>query len=268
MHGNIGSVSCQQAVANAMDQTARDLGDLKFVLNVGDSFYPRGVSSKTDPQWDLKWRRVYSSNVRAVPWYSVYGNHDYMDDPCVCSANLSDCAQVSSQQADLDYFYMPNTSWHRAHSDLHLEVVALDTNYMWKENTCRYTTCPSACEANLKARMDAAVSLFHERVLSSTAKNLVVFSHYPTDYFIGVPGFLERLRNSSQHIEFFGGHRHNVDQSSTVSIAPNNNWLTGGGGGWSWETYSNQQGFIVGEIDAAGQISTYPVFINISICQS
>ena len=32
----------------------RELGDVEFVINVGDRFYPGGVSSKSDPQWDTQ----------------------------------------------------------------------------------------------------------------------------------------------------------------------------------------------------------------------
>lgn len=40
--------------------------DVNFVINVADSFYPDGVSSKDDPQWDVKWRQVYSDEVRSA----------------------------------------------------------------------------------------------------------------------------------------------------------------------------------------------------------
>eukprot|EP00928_Gymnodinium_smaydae_P065082 TRINITY_DN4827_c0_g1_i3.p5 TRINITY_DN4827_c0_g1~~TRINITY_DN4827_c0_g1_i3.p5 ORF type:complete len:112 (+),score=29.54 TRINITY_DN4827_c0_g1_i3:47-382(+) len=49
-HGNVRSRACQQAVADAMAAKQRDLGDVRFVLNVGDSFYPNGVANKSDPQ--------------------------------------------------------------------------------------------------------------------------------------------------------------------------------------------------------------------------
>jgi len=42
--------------------------DVNFVVNVGDSFYPDGVSSKDDLQWDLKWRQVYSTKVTQLQW--------------------------------------------------------------------------------------------------------------------------------------------------------------------------------------------------------
>jgi len=269
IHGAITSRTCQQAIADAMGQKARELGDVKFVINVGDSFYPGGVVSRSDPQWNSKWRDVYPQEVRAVPWYSVYGNHDYPMDPCACSERVEDCAQINDNISNLDYFYMPNTSWFREHPELGLEVVALDMNYYtWVNHTCGYTECPGQCRQNLKVRMDAAFELFYERARESEARNLVVFSHYPTDYFWGFPDFLAELSNAtSHHVEYFGGHRHNVDQRSTTPTAPNSNWLVGGGGGWGCEpSYGNEQGFLVGEIGADDVLRTYPVLVNYSLC--
>lgn len=267
-HGHITSRTCQQAVADAMAEKVRELGDVKFVVNVGDSFYPDGVTNRSDPQWSSKWRDVYPAEVRAVPWYSVYGNHDYHADPCVCSERLEDCAQINDNISNLDYFYMPNTSWFREHPELNAEVIALDMNYYtWVNYTCGNTPCPSQCRHNLKVRMDAAFDLFYERARRSEARNLVVFSHYPTDYFWGFPDFLAELSNSSRHhVEYFGGHRHNVDQRSCTSTAPNSNWLVGGGGGWGCEPhYGQEQGFVVGEIGTGG-LRTYPVLVNYSLC--
>lgn len=99
---------------------------------------------------------------------------------------------------------------------------------------------------------------------------MVVFSHYPTDYLHAGgrgPELLAGLRDASKHhIEYFGGHRHGVDQTSTASIAPNNNWLVGGGGGWG--TDAPQQGFIVVEVDQDYVVHTYPVLLDPAVCAS
>jgi len=268
VHGQLQSRQCQQAIADAMDEKMRELGDVKFVVNVGDSFYPGGAVNKTDSNWDSKWRDVYTSRSRSVPWYSVYGNHDYLVDPCSCSLNTEDCAQINDDITNLDYFYMPDSSYIVDHPELGLEVVALDMNYYtWVNHTCQYTSCEETCHEVLKARHDAAYELFYQRHGSSSRENLLVFSHYPTDYFWGAPDFLDALRDDSRHhIEYFGGHRHNVDQRSTTSIAPNNNWLVGGGGGWGCEGYGTEQGFVVGEIASNFTITTYSVLVNYSLC--
>eukprot|EP00930_Biecheleria_cincta_P088455 TRINITY_DN7769_c0_g1_i3.p1 TRINITY_DN7769_c0_g1~~TRINITY_DN7769_c0_g1_i3.p1 ORF type:complete len:396 (+),score=65.91 TRINITY_DN7769_c0_g1_i3:22-1209(+) len=293
VHGNLQSRSCQQAIADSMDSTMKQLGDVQFVINVGDSFYPNGVISRSDKQWDTKWRNVYSPTLRSIPWYSVYGNHDYISDPCICSEDVKACAQFNDDEKNTDLFYMPNVSWYKEHTNLDTEVIALDVNFLWANHTCHYTACPQACEANLKNRMDAAFKLFYERVAASNASNWVVFSHYPTDYFpraqtnTSMPvdenwppswfklevsreelpdrfhSFLTELSNASRSgIVYFGGHRHNVDQSSTASTAPQTNWLVGGGGGWGTEAYGDQQGFVVGEISDSGQITTRAVTVN------
>jgi hypothetical protein len=53
------SNQCQKSIAALMAETAADQGDVKFVLNVGDSFYPAGVYSKTDPKWQVNSDRGY-----------------------------------------------------------------------------------------------------------------------------------------------------------------------------------------------------------------
>jgi hypothetical protein len=257
----------------------RELGDVKFIINVGDSFYPGGVESRTDPQWDTKWRSVYAEELRAVPWYSVYGNHDYHKDPCACGA-ASDCAQVNADIDDKRFFYMPGPNWFKDHPELETEVVALDLNlYMdaWNHKQpfdpldCQYTPCQAACKTTLRERTQEALELFDKRINASRAKNLIVFSHYPTDYLWGAGDMLEKLRSTAtadgdghRHVEFYGGHRHNVDQHSTTSIAPNNNWVVGGGGGWSCD--GGSQGFVVGEISKDYAIKTYSVLVPYKAC--
>merc|ERR1719382_1004431 len=99
----------------------------------------------------------------------------------------------------------------------------------------------------------------------SSARNLLVFSHYPTDYFDSEPDFIAALSNNSKHkIMYFGGHRHNIDQTSTVSTAPNVNWLVGGGGGWSCD--GGAQGFLVGEVQEDFDVILYPVLVDFTEC--
>merc|ERR1711972_623207 len=112
-----------------------------------------------------------------------------------------------------------------------------------------YTACEAKCRGNLRWCAKEGLDLFYKRMDESKAKNLLVFSHYPTDYLWNETDFLGALSDASKHhIEYFGGHRHSVDQQSTTSIHPNNNWLVGGGGGWGCD--SKEQGFLVAEVHA------------------
>jgi len=275
VHGNVNSNTCQRAIAEAMAQRMALLGDVKFVLNLGDSFYPGGVISKTDPQWETKWRQIYSKELRSVPWYSVYGNHDYWFDLCTCGGPLEQCALVNGNSSNMDFFYMPNYTWSLERPDLGLEVIALDLNRFseaFNRNRqpepvdCMRTRCNSECRSTLNMRTDESLKLFFERKAASTQPNLLVFSHYPTDYLLSVPHFLEALKDGSKHIEYFGGHRHNVDQTTTIPISPNNNWVVGGGGGFGCD--GANQGFVVGEVDKDSKITTYPVLVSREVCCS
>jgi len=270
------STTCVSLIAQTMHETFMKLGDVKFIINVGDSFYPGGVTSKNDKEWDLKWRNIFSKELRSVPWYSVYGNHDYQHDPCACGNRPEDCAQINNNSDNLDFFYMPDLNWHKEHEDLDVEVVGLDMGMFedgwnsWKIRThqapaaCHATGCYRTCVKNLRWRSEDGIKLLRDRVDSSTAKNMLVFSHYPTDYFRARPEILRLLRDDSRHIEYFGGHRHSTDNTSTVSIHPNSNWLVGGGGGWSCDTAD--QGFVVGEISHDAEIQTYRVLVDEKVC--
>jgi len=278
VHGNdILSTKCQKLIGDAMLDKSRELGDVKFIVNVGDSFYPRGVFGKDDPQWEEKWRKIYDPELRSVPWYSVYGNHDYLQDPCACSNGPEGCAQVNKDINNLDYFYMPDVNWFIEHPELDLEVVGMDLNeyeFGWNRQAppeiqcpldCAYTKCQTTCEWNMKYRARDAFNLFHNRSAKSAAKNMVVFSHYPTDYFWNHSHFLDGLSDRSRHhIAYFSGHRHSTDDTSTISTAPNTNWVVGGGGGWNCD--STKQGFVVGEIGADGELSTYSVIVDPATC--
>jgi len=70
----------QKQVAKKMDDyiTARKAknpnSELLFVLAGGDNFYWAGASSG---RFSETWYDVYSQALTSVPWFSVFGNHDY-----------------------------------------------------------------------------------------------------------------------------------------------------------------------------------------------
>lgn len=279
VHGNVKS-GCQKAIARAMRDTQESLGDVKFVINLGDSFYPTGVGFPgKDSQWNSKWLDVYEKQLTDLPWFSVYGNHDYQGgDSCSCSYDNKGCAQVN---ANVSGFTMPDLSYYdtRYLKDMGIEIVALDLNaadYLDNTDLCQYSGCRDTCEAVLEKRKEDALSMLAVRSSESPANSLLVFSHYPTDYLTraGYNDAMDQLSDNSNHnVYYFGGHRHNVDQSSKQSsISPNTNWLVGGGGGWGCDGWSsddgttNKQGFVVGEINEDSTVTTYSVLVNADEC--
>jgi hypothetical protein len=69
---------CQRDVALEMSRAAQQTS-AAFVVNTGDSFYPMGLDASADPQVRSSWRDMYLSQpgLRALPWLSVLGNHEY-----------------------------------------------------------------------------------------------------------------------------------------------------------------------------------------------
>lgn len=48
-----------------------------FIISTGDNFYPDGVISTTDPQWNKSFEDIYTDYSLNIPWYTAFGNHDY-----------------------------------------------------------------------------------------------------------------------------------------------------------------------------------------------
>jgi acid phosphatase len=70
----------QTAVAAQMAKTAQAL-HTRFVISTGDNFYPSGVASVDDPQWQRSFEQVYKATALQTDWYVVLGNHDYRGNP-------------------------------------------------------------------------------------------------------------------------------------------------------------------------------------------
>ncbi|CAD5118417.1 DgyrCDS7127 [Dimorphilus gyrociliatus] len=64
-------------VAEAMAKYASE-NPVDFIVTSGDNFYPDGVNSEDDFQFDYKWRDVYNQqSIKDLTWYITVGNHDY-----------------------------------------------------------------------------------------------------------------------------------------------------------------------------------------------
>ena len=67
----------QRNVAQAMAAEAF-IHPIDFMISVGDNFYPKGVKSVKDPQWERSFENVYVDTNLKRDWYTAFGNHDYM----------------------------------------------------------------------------------------------------------------------------------------------------------------------------------------------
>lgn len=71
--GDTGMANARQIkIAQASATTCGDLGCDVAVL-LGDNFYQRGVEDVKDPQFNVKFEKMYPHN---IPFYAILGNHD------------------------------------------------------------------------------------------------------------------------------------------------------------------------------------------------
>lgn len=109
----------QIAVAAAMAAAADEVGS-RFVLSVGDNFYPAGVQSVSDSHWKESFEDVYAAASLQTPWYVALGNHDYRGKPKAQIAYTAKSArwnmphryfrvQSAALPADVDVFVLDTT---------------------------------------------------------------------------------------------------------------------------------------------------------------
>lgn len=69
-------------LAKTMSEFAQRVNQPSFILGLGDNFYPSGVHSVNDAQFEAVWRDVFLKYEQLrVPWRMVLGNHDYIANP-------------------------------------------------------------------------------------------------------------------------------------------------------------------------------------------
>ncbi len=111
----------QGAVGLALGQVCAQRG-CDFVVLLGDNFYPTGVSSVTDAQWQTAFVQPYTT-VNA-PFYAVLGNHDYGGNGAGYELNKADI-QVAYSRTNPKW-RMPAVHYRFTQGDA--EFFALDTN--------------------------------------------------------------------------------------------------------------------------------------------
>ncbi len=66
----------QKELAETMELAATEV-EPEFIISTGDNFYPNGVSSVDDTQWNSSFESVYSGHHLHCDWHVILGNHDY-----------------------------------------------------------------------------------------------------------------------------------------------------------------------------------------------
>lgn len=202
----------QKDVANEMGNEATKTNS-SFVLSMGDNFYPDGVMSTMDPQWNKSFEDIYTSYSLNMPWYTCFGNHDYRGS---IQAQL-DYSKVSRRWRTNERYYsfersIPNSK------DKAL-FVFIDTNPF-------DATLSRKSHGDLEKQDTAAQIVWLDKTLSTTtAKWKIVIGHHPL-YTTGVRrGKMLDVRKSFLPIferykvnVYFAGHEHDLQHQKPVGF--------------------------------------------------
>jgi tartrate-resistant acid phosphatase type 5 len=126
-----------------------------FVALLGDNFYPSGVSSADDAQWQTAFEKPYAS-VKA-PFYAVLGNHDYGGDGIGW--------ELPKAQAELDY------------AKLHSNFVLPDFHYRFQKGEVDFFVADT--NRSMFSVDDDMRQHFATWLPESTATWKIVLAHHP-----------------------------------------------------------------------------------------
>ena len=239
----------------AQNQVGRSIGAFcgahvcDFVVLLGDNFYPTGVSSVTDPQWETSFVKPYESV--NVPFYAVLGNHDYGGNG----------AGTELPKGDVQVAYSAvNPKWRMpAH------------HYKWQQGEVDFfvgDTNRSMFSVDSQVRAD-----FDAWLPASTATWKIVFAHHPLKSngphgnagsydglsFVpiasgaGVKDFIEQ-RVCGRADFYIAGHDHNIqwleDTCSSPGSTLNTGLIVSGGGASTTRLRGTQKAYY--QTDAPG----------------
>lgn len=160
----------QKEVATQMGKAAMTI-ESEFTISVGDNFYPNGVRSVTDPQWNSSFESIYTNHSLYEDWIIALGNHDYR-------GNI---------QAQIDYtnisrrWFMPATYYSKVIEIDHnqkLLLVVMDTNPFIKS----YYERDGEMLENLNKQDTLAQKKWLEKTLATQDPNIkwkIVVGHHP-----------------------------------------------------------------------------------------
>jgi tartrate-resistant acid phosphatase type 5 len=217
----------QRDVAQRMAHTADSLA-ARFVISTGDNFYNDGVTSLTDRHWQDSFERVYDAASLQVPWYVIFGNHDYRG---------STTAQL--QYAKRSKRWRIPSRWYSIRERLRgggtLEVFFIDTNHAFEH----YRKDKRFKELRAEAWTEQLAWLDRE-LGRSRADWRVVVGHHPVRSY-GSHGAAAEIAKPLQPILerhrvalYMNGHEHDLQHIVTNGV----HYVTSGAGSLTRRTRS------------------------------
>ena len=163
----------QKRVARGLEEQC--LSGIDGVLLLGDNFYPNGVLSIDDVQWQEKFEDIYSGPcLRQTPFFVTLGNHDYKGSPLA----VIDYGKKSKRWVSPGRFYRIQFS------DL-LELIDFDStiaDWCFEEKDCSLTFLKKSLERPRTAAWRLVAG--HHPLRSSSTKGFTYDGNDPRAFFL------------------------------------------------------------------------------------
>lgn len=194
----------QKSVAYQMRDEAMKKS-VDFVFSMGDNFYPSGVNSTDDAGWRESFENVYGFKSLNVPWYTVFGNHDYGGS---IQAQL-EYGKINKRWATKERYYSFEKSI--PHSTQKVLFVFIDTNPF--DHTLSRSSHTDLAKQDTLAQM----KWLQQLLASSTAHWKIMIGHHPLFTTGARKEQSPDIRNSFlplitkyQVNAYFSGHEHDL----------------------------------------------------------
>lgn len=194
----------QDRIADLLSRLPRPDG----VLALGDNFYEMGVSSVDDPLWEAVFMNMY--NRIGIPWYPVFGNHDYHLNP---QAQI-DFSKKFPGWCFSNRFYDHCFYWGPSF-DESVHLIALDTVTLARE-TSRKNMAPY--HVTLPSIEDDQLQWLESTLQKSRSRYKIVIGHYPVFSAGRIHGDTPELKEKlvplfeRYHVDaYLSGHDHCLD---------------------------------------------------------
>lgn len=173
------------------------IGKNDIITLLGDNFYPLGVSSLEDPQWD-----TYNDIFKRIknPIYSILGNHDYQQNPK---------AQIEYENWIMkDYYFKEEFD--------NIDLYFLDTNQFNLEWVSE-DIIKKVHNQKPEVLIEKQISWLENELSKNINKKKIVFGHYPMltngRYIYQIQkmydGLIQTFKKYKVNL-YISGHEHNI----------------------------------------------------------
>lgn len=194
---------------NIQDYIQKNKTDEIYLL--GDNFYPSGVESLEDNQWELKLKSLFPTKVKK---YACLGNHDYLGN---VFSQIEKTFQSNNYNWNLPYFFYDIID-----KEYSVHTFFLDTQLFSPQMT---TNLLISCDIDNEKQQKYFGLVYHlqkkqlewfeEKLKNSSSKWKIVCGHYPI--FSNGPHIIskelqEKIKPllKKYKVDFYcGGHEHN-----------------------------------------------------------